>query len=654
MAKKNTQNDWIKVYLPTEHAFPFWRGYRELFKIRDFILPSKWINENFRLSTSYAVQGSITLFPWQVVPVDAIVYFDTVVYVAPVQTGKSMLGEGIVAYMIETTTNNMMIIYAKKETIEDVFDERLKPLIKEVPAIRKYWSGDDNDLTKKRLKLIHLIARIASAGIKTDIATHNAGFVYGSEIAKWPKKGFSQTKAVEGRKQASRMMGKRVKTLYETSPEHDQDLSYIECHKPGTVIFKPHYECPHCGHWQWLKDSQVKEKPNSRGKKDHNSERIRNDRAAWYECENCKEEITEQERIDISFNVRWMDVKKKIPFEKIIEMKKRPRRAVFNWNRLIDTTWSFAECLASFYDALNSPNPDDLKTYRNEDMAEWVKLKAQRFSDSFIRSKCLKYRQYGADAYVPDGVRVLLLAADTQDNGFYYIARGYGANLESWLVRSDFIFCDMKDVTNPADVLEIVNKEIYRYPFAKKDMSELPILFGLWDRGGHRSTDVDYIVSHSHNLGAYIGSTARTAPLIEQKASGHYFGHTERLSRIVQKNMESKIWHLPVDISKDYCGQVLNQYDEEIIDSRGNVKKRRVCKDPDHYRDIENYLAGLVILLDLQSQLFNDTPDIEGFENKIAENAVMREKEEESENGLVTKTDNILGDFKGEMSAWGW
>jgi len=643
------------MYSLNEHHFPFWRGCRELFKIRDFILPSEWIEGNFRLSTAYAVPGAIKLFVWQVDPVNAIVYFDEVVFIAPVQTGKSMLGEGVVAYMIDTTTNNMMIVYAKKETIEDVFDERLKPLIKEVPAMRKYWSGEENDLTKKRLKLIHLIARIASAGLKTDIATHNAGFVYGSEIAKWPKKGFSQTKAIEGRKQASRMMGKRTKTIYETSPEHDQDLSYIETHKPGTVTFKPHYKCPHCDHWQWLKDSQIKEKPNARGEKDHSSERIREDKAAWYECENCKQEITEEQRIEISFDVRWMSEKKKIPFEKLVKMKKRPNRAVFNWNRLVDTTWSFAECLASFYDALNSPNPDDLKTYRNEDMAEYVKLKAQRYSDSFIRSKCGKYKQYGADAYVPNSVRVLLLAVDTQDSGFYYVVRGYGANLESWLVRSDFIHCDMKEFSNPAEVLKRFNQEIYRFPYQKRDMTELPIFFGLIDRGGHRSVDVDYIVSHSHNIGAYIGSTSKTAPLIEQKPSGHYFGHTERLSRIVQKNMESKIWHLPKDIQPEYCEQVLNQYDEEIIDSRGNSKKKWTCKDPDHLRDCENELAGAVILLDLQSQLFGDKPDIKGLEEKIAQNENERKIEEAEQEGVTPQeANNLVSDFQKEMESHGW
>jgi hypothetical protein len=643
----------MKYTFPS-HKFPFWKGYQELFKIKDFILPSDWINANFRLSTAYAIQGRVTLFEWQVTPVDAIIYFSTVIDIAVVQSGKSMMGEGVCAYMIDNNPVNMMFIYAKRDTVEDVFDERLKPMIKDVPAIRKYWSGYEDDLTKKKLKLFPCIIRIASAGLKTEIATHNAGFVYGSELAKWPKKAFSQTKAIEGRKQASRMLGRKTKTLYETSPEHDQDPSYIECHKPGTVWFRPHYCCPHCEHWQVLVDSQIKEKPDKNGKKDHNPERIKQETAAWYECENCKREITEDDRIQMAAGVKWLTKGKKIPFEEIIKLDNKPERAVFQWNRLVDTTWTFAECLAAFFDALQSPNPNDLKTYRNEDMAEWVKLSAKRFEDSYLMSKRGKYTQFGADAYIPEGVAILLLGVDTQDNGFYYVVRGFGKNLESWLIRADFILCDMKEskYTNPAEVFSTFTTELYRYPYQKRGGMKMPIFAGLIDRGGHRSVDIDYIVAHTPNLGAYIGGTQKMAPLIEQKKSGFYIGHTENLSRIVAKQIESVIWHLPKDIQPEYCTQVLNQYDDIIIDTKGNSKRRRTCKDPDHYRDCENMVAGLVIALDLQSQLFDDSV-IENLEKEIGKNV-------EDKTGDVRQPpqpeipDNFMGDFNEEMGDKGW
>ncbi len=643
----------LQISFP-EHKFPFFSGYRDNFRIRDFIKPSEWINKHFRLSTSYAVSGNINLFPWQIVPVDSVLYFDFVMLVAPTQTGKSMLAEGVMAYRIDNVPTNMMLIYAKKETVQDVFEDRLKPLVREVPAIRKYWSGHDEDLTQRKIRLKNLIARIASAGLKSDIASWNAGFVYGSEVAKWPKKDFSQTKAVEGRKQASKMLGRKTLTLYETSPDNDQDLSYNEVHKPGTVIFFPHYECPHCQHWQALKDSQVKEKPNRANKKDHDPERIRRDKAAWYECENCLKEITEEDRFKSSFNVRWLSVDKKSDYEVLKLDKNRPQRAVFRWNRFVVTTWTFAECLACFYEALRSPNPMDFKTYRNEDMADWVKIAAKRFESSYLLSKRQKYFQYGLEAYIPDGVSVLLLGCDSQDNGFYFVIRGYGKGMESWLVRSDFIKCDMKDdkYSNPAEVYNTFYGEIHRFPFRKKNGKELQIYSGIIDRGGHRSKDVDYICNHIYYMSAYIGSTDKRCPLITTTKGGYYQGNTENLSRIVDKQIESNIWHLPTDITKEYCEQVLNEFDEEIIDTKGRTKKRRVEQDPNHYRSCENYICGLLNALNLQSQLFDDK-NVDYLEKNLE---VKTEEKKSVETKKIDNTheDNILGDFDNQLRSWGW
>jgi hypothetical protein len=206
--------------------------------------------------------------------------------------------------------------------------------------------------------------------------------------------------------------------------------------------------------------------------------------------------------------------------------------------------------------------------------------------------------------------------------------------------------------SNPAEVFETFIKELNRFPYQKKNGTVMPILAGLIDRGGHRSGDVDYIVDHSPSIGAYIGSTQKLSPLIEQKKSGHYHGNTENLSRIVIKQMESKIWHLPKDIQPEYCSQVLNQYDEEIIDTRGNKKKKWTCKDPDHFRDCENYLAGLVIALDLQSQLF-DEMNVANIEKEITESA----KENSGEDKVPRPEeipDNFMDKFSDEMGAAGW
>ena len=120
----------------------------EAARIREYISVADWIEKNFKLTTAYAVQGAVTLYPWQREPVNGIQQYDEVVFIGPVQTGKSMLGEAITGYMIDNSVMNMMITYSKKEVVEDVFDERLKPLVREVPEIRKYSSG--NELEQER------------------------------------------------------------------------------------------------------------------------------------------------------------------------------------------------------------------------------------------------------------------------------------------------------------------------------------------------------------------------------------------------------------------------------------------------------------------------------------------------------------------------
>jgi phage terminase large subunit GpA-like protein len=592
--------------------------------------------------------------------VNSILYFDWVSFIAAVQTGKSMGTEGISAYFIDNYPMNMMFIYEKRDKIEEVFDERLKPMIQQVPAIRKYWNGDENNLSKKRLKLIHMIMRVASAGLKGDIATHNAGLVIGDEYAKWPKKDFSQVKAIEGRTQASRMVGKKTKILLCTSPDNDQDPSFVECHKPNTYIFNPHYECPICGHWQYLIDRQIKEKPNKKGEFDHNPERIRTERAAYYECERCKGNIEEEERLQMSFGVRWMEQKSKIPFDKVITNPIRWKRAVMQWNRLVDVTWTFSDCLATFFEAQSSPNINDLKTYMNEDMADWVKLRAQKYSKKYIKSKCLNYFQYGEDAFVPDGVSILYAGVDTQDSGFYYVIRGFGANMESWLIRHGFITCDMNtdEFKNPMAVYERFRTEIFRYPLKKKCGKMMHIEWAFIDRGGHRSTDVDTICNHMHNFFPYIGSTSKFSELVEYKdKSGLYFGNTEKLSIQVASDIKTNLWHVPIDVTDDYCEQLLEQYYEEYTDSRGHRKKKFITGDDtgkaDHYRDCENLIKGALFNC-MQERGISPSNFFIPEETNAMEKESGGAQEEIESKMREKKEDDMLGSYRKEMQSYGW
>lgn len=598
-------------------------GWADALAIRERITPSAWIEKNMVLSRSYATQGRVVLLPWQKQIPDFFVDYDDLVFVAPVQTGKSMMEEGILGYIIDQDPQNVMVAYEKKETVEDVFDERLRPLIVENPSLRRYWDGDIDNITKRRIKLQHMVIRVASGTNRSDIASHNSGVVIADEFAKWKPRGgsFDPYKLLGGRTHASRMLGRRVKKLFVSSPRTEDDPMYRLSHGQGVRFVRPHYQCPTCGGWQVLVDSQIKEVPNKNGDFDHNPDRIRQDGAAWYECEHCKGEITEAQRVEMSQVVVYAAVDQKTG--KTIETidkngnlgaKVSASRCVVNWNRLVDVTWRFSDCLASYFEALSSSDGSTLADYQNEDMARWVKTHSVRFSDSWLqkKAKSSKYCQFGSGAYVPDGVKVLLCGIDTQDDGFYVVIRGFGQNLESWLVRAEFVKCDSDQgpYVNPAEVHSLLSGEINRYKYVKRDGTELSVFYGFIDRGGHRRDDVDYICAHSTYLQPYIGSTRKDAPLITVSKGGFHMGNTRLLSRTVEKWMQSEVWHLPKDIQPEYCRQVLEQHDEEVTDARGNTKKRWVTGDdtgrPDHYRDCENLIVAAVHSVGLHDMMFTE------------------------------------------------
>lgn len=612
-----------------KHKFKFLPEQREFFCIRDLELPSTWIEKNFILTRSYATQGRIKLFPWQVPIVNAILDYKKIILLGPVQTGKSLLCECLIAFLIVNIRLNMMLIYEKKEKVEAVFDERLREMIIQIPALRKYWSGIKDDLTKKKIKLSHMILRIASAGVEHDISTFAAGVVYGSELAKWPKKSFSQVKMVQGRQQSSRMMGAKPITLFETSPRLENDLSYVESHKPDVRYCKPFYKCIHCKEWILIEDRFIKEKVNKFSKTDHSFKRIRENNAAIFYCNKCGEEITEAERLTMSFHVVYAAIDK-TTYEKdklietilpngTIENKMKSDTICINWNRLVDTTWTFAECLASYFEALQSPNPVDLITYQNEDMARYIKSNKEQMGSKVLYNKIKKYCMFGEDAFIPEDVIIILIGIDSMDDAFNYVIRGYGHGMKTWLLQCGVISCNVKDdaFSNPQNVFSHLYKEITQFPLKKKSGVVVPIYSGLIDSGGHRINDVKAIARNWSCLKAYKGGGLTEKGLIYTNfQSSIVHGWAEGLSRSVHDLLNQDNFFLPEDITSDYIIQVRNQYEFTEVDSKGKEKKVWKSVEPDHYRDCENMLFGLMTLLKLKEKLFDFTT-AQNIRNKI-------------------------------------
>jgi phage terminase large subunit GpA-like protein len=571
--------------------------------IPDFILPSTWLENNFFLVKGYAQPGkTFKLRPWQTPIVDAIVDYSEVIICLPPQVGKSLLAEGILWYIAANRPVNSLCVYAKKETVEDVFNDRFKPAIEQVPALRALWSGNSDDLTMEKLTLKKSIIRIASAGIREDIASHPSGHVYLSEVAKYKDKGFSPIKLGKGRQEAYTLTGNKS-TVLESSPLEKGDPLHTEMYKPDVLNLEFFWPCPVCGYYQIYETKQIKELPNGRKEMDHDVLRIRTEGAARYECVHCGNDVPEDSRVENHRRGVWAALDEVIGADgKIVSSRKKTKKVSFRAGRLIDHSVTFAEYLARFFEGSRSSNINDFKDFKNEDEAEFWDSKMEERPTSWLLAKCKPYKM--SDPTIPAGVVAVFAGLDTQDKGFYFVLRGWGLRKESWLLDCDYIPCDKEEDQAYEQVLDKVRERIFRKKMITVDGRELPISFAFWDRGGHRPAEVDYCTSRINFFFPIHGDSKHMKELYRAKDT-HYLVNTESLSHIVGRDADLDNWHLPEDVPQTYLNQFVKHYDREKVDRLGNHTTEWVSGGEDHLRDCEAYCMGAMMASGISEILEN-------------------------------------------------
>lgn len=611
------------------HEYPLYPAEKKNLRVEIKPLTLEWAEKNISLvSPGYVYPGPYRAKPWQREIVNAWHYWDTVIEVGAVQIGKSLNIDMPMYYCQAVLGLNGMVAYSETDTVESVFNLRIKDMIKTNKVLRDNWSGKDDDLTTSNLKLSNCLWRIASAQNKNDLATFSAAVCIGSEVAKWKKmKAFNPVLMFKGRSGAFHSSA-QTKLILESSPFEMGDYLYKETYKSGTLIVTPHYKCPHCGFWQEWTDYQIKLRRVDGKEPDHSPEKIRElgEDGVYYECKNCGNEITETERAAVDGDVVWAAPKIdnedfKQDAETIAEDgtikgrleggKRRGYDAIaYNFSRLVDVSYQFYKCLALFFETKN--DPEAKRTYETETMARWPKRQSRKIEVSYLEAKKVKgFFQYGDEHRIPDDVVALTYGGDTQDNGFYYAIFGWGYMMSCWLIRHDFISCPMSPDKNPQTTYAKFRESLYVEPLRWSDGSEADWRFGLQDRGGHRPDDVDYICTHMNNIKPYVGLTRtddKKPPIYKSDNGIWYLGQPQMLSDFTGTLLGSDHLYFPWDVGADFLDQIWRQFFEKRINAKGVQEEVWVhgYQGADHYRDCFNLAYGAAKLAGLDKKLFNE------------------------------------------------
>jgi phage terminase large subunit GpA-like protein len=585
-------------------------------------LPSVFANESLWLVPGgYGIPGKLKLKPYQIFPTDLIYEWygsRRVIFKGPTRTAKSLMAECCIFWAMRWLAVNGIVAYAEKDTVSYVFRTKFSPMIRGLyghnKELRNLWDGKEDNLTQDKLILKNCFWRTASAQDINDLASFGAGFVYGSEIAKWQEMADNPVLKLYGR-QDDYPMELRY-SIIESSPREINDYLYRECFKPGTIIVEPHYPCPVCGEYQTLRDSQIKLRQDGVEDPTRQAARLRDekDRAVFYQCIHCEQEITEAGREAMDARVVYaapaqVDITAKKRHEQAGEKIDRsgnvmgPRRTRYDqicvtWNRGVDLNFTFHEWLARFFESCHTP--DKYLLYENETNARHFETKTDRLTEiGVLESKRGNYWM-AADAkhdnFIPDEILDVTAALDSQKEHFYYVIMGWGAHRAAWVLRYGMIYCPITDphYSDPRVIFETVTAGLIAdNPLVKKSGATMSIRGALIDRGGIRPTEsIDFLVRNIPGLVAYIGATRDnpTRELIYKSTEGPwYMGKTERLSERVSQLLETDMFFLPMDCGVDFMKQALAQYHETITDTHGNEKTVWHHGGEDHYRDCLNY-----------------------------------------------------------------
>ncbi len=451
----------------------FSKAERKILRRRKKIKPSEWV-EKHRIITHGPMEGSrmsLNITPHIAGQLDAafLPFVKVITVCAAAQTAKSTMVDSAMGYVMDRQPGPALSVYPDKETATENCEERIKKMINNAPRLRALKTGNHDDITKTKIKLLPMIYYLGWAGSAISLSNKSIRYLDLQEVDKYkdaPNK--KEAGTIELAEIRVRAYPHNHKIFITSSPTDEKGPVWVALTIDSDVIFDYYVRCPLCRKEQVMLFSRIKW---AHGEDGHSLSRqkIANDKLAWYECVGCGE--------------KWDD--DTLGLEQFAYLRKhRPARIGYHQPSWISYFVSLSEVAADF---LKTKDPRKtkieqkkaLKNFFNKHMAEpWQEYDQERQEDQIL-ALC-DDRPAGV---VPghDQTACLLFGVDTQDNVFYFtiLAVGYGLSGDVWLVREGFVLD-----------LEALVKVLWEDQYLDAAGNTYPLQFGLIDSAGHRTSEV--------------------------------------------------------------------------------------------------------------------------------------------------------------------
>lgn len=404
--------------------------------------------------------------------------------VASTQVGKTQTALNILARAIAQDPGPITWVMPTREDASEFGENRVVPFVEASPILRAERTGERFDEKKRQIQFRRCRILFRSARVPKELAQYPARWLFGDEAGKWPQWTQKEAAPFDLARERTRTFWNH-KIILTSTPTVPGGLISQEFERGDRRRFW--VPCPHCGAMQVLRWSQVKW-----DHEQHNTERAMQDaRAAWYECEHCRGRIEDRHKQPMLAGGVWVpehidDPKPYMlgPGQIVIPNDTAPHRSYHIWAGY--SPWlAWWELVAQWLRSKDTPAT--LQNFVNSWLGEpWVE-KVEDTKPQQLAECVGGYRR----GEIPSKVQVLTAAVDAQKRFLVFTVRGWGHDMESWLIDHGRV-----------DNFDQLGAALFARPWPRGLM-----LRGVFVDSGYRLPEVvDFARAHPHLVRLLKGS----------------------------------------------------------------------------------------------------------------------------------------------------
>lgn len=468
-----------------------------------------------------------------------------IVIMASAQTGKTEMELNMMGRAIDVDPGPMLFIQPTDGFAEDFSKRRVAPMIRACPVLkRKVYEAKSRDAGNTIGMKTFPGGSVAFTGANspTELAGRPVRYVFCDEIDRFPASAGTEGNPLKLAERRTETFRERGRKMVLTSTPTIKGASEIERNYLQGTQEEWHTECPHCHTFSFIRFDHIRfdkeEYKDEAGEKQYHVRNVR------WRCPVCERETGE-------FDTKRCPAKWVSKNPEAVEAGVRS----FRLNAFMSPWSDWKDICRSFLGAKD--DPDLLKVFRNTMLGETWEIRDHSGVPEQLHARREKY-----DAEVPNGVLVLTMGVDTQDNRLEYEIVGWDREEQSWGI-SRGVIPGIPDTRSVWEEIDALMDRQWKLP----NGMALKVMAAFVDSGGHYTQDVYRACAERFSNGRkifaikgddgqdkeYVSMMKKSGPIKSPKfVIGVDSGKTAIMSATAVETPGPRYMHFPRDYEAGY------------------------------------------------------------------------------------------------------